>query len=209
MLLNPNTFSLQDLVDQTGIEGRTIRHYISIGLLPAPISKGRDARYSQVHLKRLKQILILKRRFKLDEIRILFQEQSESDLEQMLQALPTEPDNLALHYLDSIAGRFSQTSRAPLSESRRTGKTGMSPPQNPDPLGLNEEIAPIDQLLARLQPEERAAHIPSRSSQNWQVIEIIPGIELHIREPSRLLQARLERACDYIRYLLSGSHHGR
>jgi len=209
MLLNPNTFSLQDLVDQTGIEGRTIRHYISIGLLPPPMSKGRDARYSSIHLKRLEQILVLKRRFKLDEIRILFQEQSESGMEQMLQTFPADPQNSALSYLDSISEKFAHTTRAPLSKHRQVQSTKSKPSSQGIQTAHNEEIAPVDQLLVKLQPEEGAAHIPSRASQSWQVIEIIPGIELHIREPSRLLQARLERACDYIRHLLSGGHHGR
>ena len=47
-------FSLIELSNSTGVDSRTIRHYISIGLLPSPFSRGRSAKYGQIHLDRLR-----------------------------------------------------------------------------------------------------------------------------------------------------------
>lgn len=51
-MADDKTFSLQELADAAGVTPRTIRLYISEGLLPSP-GLGRDARYTQVHLDRL------------------------------------------------------------------------------------------------------------------------------------------------------------
>jgi DNA-binding transcriptional MerR regulator len=48
--------SLQDLSDQTGVPGRTIRFYITRGLLPAPLKSGRRAAYGRQHLALLERI---------------------------------------------------------------------------------------------------------------------------------------------------------
>jgi len=49
-------YSLAELADKTGTPARTIRFYISRGLLAGPDKPGRDAGYSQQHLQRVKQI---------------------------------------------------------------------------------------------------------------------------------------------------------
>ena len=51
--------SLQDLSEQTGVPGRTIRFYITRGLLPAPLKSGRGAAYGQHHLHLLERIKTL------------------------------------------------------------------------------------------------------------------------------------------------------
>ncbi|MGO3869720.1 MAG: MerR family transcriptional regulator [Alcaligenes sp.] len=48
--------SLEQLVDQTGISGRTIRYYIQKGLIPKPFGEKRGAWYTQVHLADLLRI---------------------------------------------------------------------------------------------------------------------------------------------------------
>ncbi|MDW8246165.1 MAG: MerR family transcriptional regulator [Sandaracinaceae bacterium] len=42
-----------ELAQRVGISPRTIRYYIQRGLLPSPLFRGRDTRYSEAHLKRL------------------------------------------------------------------------------------------------------------------------------------------------------------
>jgi DNA-binding transcriptional MerR regulator len=51
--------SLQDLSDETGVPGRTIRFYITRGLLPAPLKSGRGAAYGRHHLTLLERIKTL------------------------------------------------------------------------------------------------------------------------------------------------------
>ena len=200
----PTTYSLQDLAAEAETEVRTIRYYISIDLLPPPISRGRDARYDLVHRQRLEWIKILRKQFKLDEIRQFFQEYSEEKILEMVQDAQELRKNPVASYLDSIAGAF----QPPVSSSRPNPASGKSRPLKRLSGSKQEDLAPLEQLLHKLAPEKGARHIPSRSSQRWEIIEIVPGIELHVRDPSRSLQSRLERACDYIRHLLKGGSHG-
>ena len=48
--------SLADLASESGLTERTIRYYISRGLLEGPARGGRDAFYTNEHLKRLREI---------------------------------------------------------------------------------------------------------------------------------------------------------
>ena len=58
-------FTLQQLSAETGIDGRTIRFYISQKLLRGPDSRGRSAHYTDYHLKRLQVIKTLRDIYKL------------------------------------------------------------------------------------------------------------------------------------------------
>ncbi len=48
--------TLADLSDESGIPARTIRFYISRGLLDGPVKAGRGAEYAAGHLARLEKI---------------------------------------------------------------------------------------------------------------------------------------------------------
>jgi len=50
------TWSLRDLAAETGVSERTIRFYISRGILDPPLRAGRAAAYGEEHRIRLKQI---------------------------------------------------------------------------------------------------------------------------------------------------------
>lgn len=65
-----SSFSLDELASEADVTPRTIRYYIAEGLLPPPDSPGRNARYSQEHLDRLRLIASMKDRYlPLKEIR--------------------------------------------------------------------------------------------------------------------------------------------
>jgi len=49
-------FSLAELAEQAGLPARTIRYYISRGLLPGPLKAGRRAAYSEEHLRQLRRV---------------------------------------------------------------------------------------------------------------------------------------------------------
>ena len=51
-----NGVKLAELAKQTGFSPRTIRLYITRGLLPGPLRRGRGALYGQDHLQRLQRI---------------------------------------------------------------------------------------------------------------------------------------------------------
>jgi DNA-binding transcriptional MerR regulator len=64
------SYSLDELVREADVTQRTIRYYIAEGLLPPPDSAGRNARYSQEHLDRLRLIGQMKQAYlPLKEIR--------------------------------------------------------------------------------------------------------------------------------------------
>lgn len=49
--------NLAELSEESGVPPRTIRYYISRGLLPGPNQAGRSASYGREHVERLKAIL--------------------------------------------------------------------------------------------------------------------------------------------------------
>ncbi len=50
------TMTLVELAERSGVPGRTIRFYVSRGLLPGPVKAGRGATYGEEHLRRLREI---------------------------------------------------------------------------------------------------------------------------------------------------------
>ena len=54
-----DVYSLDGLAQKVGIHPRTIRSYIQQGLLRGPESMGRNAHYTDYHLKRLEVIKTL------------------------------------------------------------------------------------------------------------------------------------------------------
>jgi DNA-binding transcriptional MerR regulator len=63
-------YSIGELADLAGVSTRTIRYYVSEGLLPPPVVAGPNSRYSDAHLDRLAIINRLKEQYlPLKEIR--------------------------------------------------------------------------------------------------------------------------------------------
>jgi DNA-binding transcriptional MerR regulator len=54
--MTPKEWTLADLAEKSGIPARTIRYYISRGLLEGPAQAGRGAYYTPAHLRRLDEI---------------------------------------------------------------------------------------------------------------------------------------------------------
>jgi DNA-binding transcriptional MerR regulator len=66
----PVRYTLSDLVRESGASGRTIRYYISLGLLQPAYGRGKQATYDSDHLLRLQLIQRLKEeRLPLNDIR--------------------------------------------------------------------------------------------------------------------------------------------
>ena len=86
-----NTYSIQDLCDQTGVTRRTVYFYIQQGILPPPAGAGVSTAYSDAHLVRLKLIPLLRSQgLRLDDIRKYFQTASIEDLKQKLAKTPVQ-----------------------------------------------------------------------------------------------------------------------
>src|SRR6188474_2485884 len=80
-----SAFSLTDLSRLADVTPRTIRYYITQGLLAAPTGSGHAARYGEGHLARLRLIRRLQREhLPLAEIRSRLGRLSEDDVDALL-----------------------------------------------------------------------------------------------------------------------------
>lgn len=82
----PYRYTMADLERETGLSPRTIRFYITEGLLPAARGRGVGATYGPAHLLRLKAINLLKKEHTpLDEIRKRLEGMRDAELAAMLE----------------------------------------------------------------------------------------------------------------------------
>lgn len=84
-------YSIADLEAETGFNIRTIRYYITQGLLPPAHGRGPSATYDLGHLLRLRMIALLKAAYRpLDEIKARLADLSDQEIAAMLE-VETEP----------------------------------------------------------------------------------------------------------------------
>jgi DNA-binding transcriptional MerR regulator len=87
-------YTMADLEAQTGVSARTIRFYITQGLLPAARGRGVGATYGPGHLLRLKAIALLKaEHLPLDQIRTRLEGMRDADLVAMLEVKTAPPED--------------------------------------------------------------------------------------------------------------------
>jgi DNA-binding transcriptional MerR regulator len=84
--MDDERYSLQELADAAGVSVRTVRYYISEGLLPPPVQAGARSHYTRHQLDRLHLIGLLKDAFlPLKEIRRRLADLSDDELRQALE----------------------------------------------------------------------------------------------------------------------------
>lgn len=138
------------------VNPRLVRHYASQGLLDEPLKQGREARYTYRHL--LQMLLIrrlLSEGFGTNAMQSFVVAKTNTELESLLQGgiqLSLEPANPALAFLQQVKGRSPEASPAK--------KTSISPPKRKIP-AVSEATQP--------------------AAKDWKHLEILPGLELHLR----------------------------
>ena len=91
---DPYRYTMADLEAETGLSARTIRYYITEGLLPAARGRGVGATYSPSHLLRLKAIGLLKKdNTPLEQIRQRLQDMRDAELAAMLEVETAPPED--------------------------------------------------------------------------------------------------------------------
>jgi len=91
---DPHQYGLSDLERETDISGRTIRYYISKGLLPPAKGRGPGATYNLGHLLRLRMIGILKdQHFPLGDIKARLADLSDDDIAALLNVQTQPPQD--------------------------------------------------------------------------------------------------------------------
>lgn len=170
-------YSLTDLADLGGVTPRTVRYYISQGLLPSPLGAGPGPKYDDTDLARLRLIKRLQREHQpLAEIRKVLDGLGDAAI---LQAEPDSepaPADSALDYLRRVtSSHHVREAPAPLYLA--------STPPMPAP-----SAPPDDVRLERSQ---------------WERIDLAPDVELHIRRPlARSTAKRVDRLIAIARDLL-------
>lgn len=90
----PYRYTMADLERETGLSPRTIRFYITQGLLPAARGRGVGATYGPGHLLRLNAINLLKREhLPLEEIRQRLEGMRDAELAAMLEVETAPPED--------------------------------------------------------------------------------------------------------------------
>lgn len=170
-------YSLTELADLGGVTPRTVRYYISQGLLPSPFGAGPGPKYDDTDLARLRLIKRLQREHQpLAEIRKVLEGLGDAEI---LQAEPDQgptPTDSALDYLRRVTGP-QRVSEAPAPLYRASTPAMPAPVPPPD-----------DVRLERSQ---------------WERIDLAPDVELHIRRPlARTTAKRIDRLIAIARDLL-------
>ena len=202
----------------TGIESRTIRWYISEGLLRGPESMGRNAYYTKHHLKRLKTIKELKDVYKLPltQIRRVVTLAGDEDISievlnpRLLKDLAGQPE------VDEFPSAPPSLSRARRlrDESRSYGK----PKAYEERLYQANDLDSVpdfkrsrggktfETVLASLREALGNKRVSRQArAQSELVIDVTPDVALHIRGVySREQIALFEELADHLRELLLG-----
>lgn len=176
-------FTLEELARLVGLSVRTIRYYITEGLLAGPGARGKAAVYGEGHLLKLRLIRRLSEqrmslaemqgllpRLSLDEVRELLAEEDERAQELARSARKgTTPGE----YLDTLL-KNAQAARR-ISDPQPQG--GL-----PEPARQKSLPSPVADILE----EERV-----QSVTDWKRWELAPGVELHVRSDAEVQQRNL------------------
>jgi DNA-binding transcriptional MerR regulator len=174
--------TIEQLADRAGVPVRTVRYYISQGLLSGPRARGRNASYTDEHLARLQLIRRLveqhvplaEQRQQLDglsyqQVRALLKDEQRHGTALHRASLTRSPGD----YIGELLTRArSARGYAPTAVSARV-------PASPRP--------------------SPAAQSPDPDSETWQRWALAPGLELHVRANhaglyERLIERLLETA---------------
>ncbi|MGE3796367.1 MAG: MerR family transcriptional regulator [Thermomicrobiales bacterium] len=193
-------YTLNDLTELAGVSSRTVRYYISEGLLPPPESAGPRTTYSQTHLDRLLLIGRLKDAYlPLREIRRQLNDMSDQEVAKALAEHSTDADPAARHlaedsddaarYLRRILADQHPASRA--QDAHRRGDTAAG--FVPDP---GSRFAALAESRSFMKRDHDLDALPD-SGTSWRRIELGPDAELLVREDA------YERNRDRIEWLIT------
>lgn len=161
------TYTIGELAGEANVTTRTIRYYVSEGLLAPPEKGGRAASYNDEHLARLELIKILKEEFlPLQEIASLLSGLDKQAVFELLKEkqkaeIPAPTSNSAKAYLQTLLNPPSSVAETPtLMRHRLQAKKEVaeepSPPAHPraTPHGVKGTDPPAMPSAAKAKPGE-------------------------------------------------------
>jgi DNA-binding transcriptional MerR regulator len=204
-------YSLTELADLAGVTPRTVRYYLSQGLLPSPGASGPGAKYDDGHLGRLRLIRRLQREhLPLAEIRQRLaglDDASVAKLASEPEAAP-DPQDSALDYIRRVLGP-PQATGSRLAGSTEAPRFKAYSLRAAPPPGMPLRVASTSEILPRTPPPQPMTlgvePTPDRrfDRSQWERISLAPDIELHVRRPlPRPLAKQVDRLVSIARDLL-------
>lgn len=177
-------YTLDVLARLADVTPRTIRYYVSQGLLPAPEFAGPGTRYDDRHLALIRAIKRMQaEHLPLANIRERLRSLSDDEIEQIASARSAPPaaKGDALNYIRRVLGQ----------------------PTTPAPSHAAALVAPA---AAPAAPASAASTPPPAAGERsqWERIVLEPDIELHIRRPlTRQQNRRVDRLVALARELIN------
>lgn len=193
-------FWISELAERTGVSTRTIRYYVEEGLLPQPEVQGKYAVFNEDYLIRLSLIKYLKDAYlPLKEIKRLLDSLMIPEISDLVHKFEKDPSRalagLGIYPAEkSKAVDLNFSEGAPVTDSAREY---IQRALNRQPAAIREPVMKFNAPA----PESRQS--PAVSSENWQRVELVPGVELNIRQPqSSSRRKRLEELIVIARKIL-------
>ena len=181
--MEEKSYRVSELAGHAGVSVRTVRYYIKEGLLPSPKLRGRYALYDEEHLDRLRLILRLKDAYlPLKEIRTKLKDLEIDELRELLNEEVLLSSQQVIPDLMSLEPE-PQDAKGGDPASARDYITRVLKAHTPAPEQSKAAPAPAPQPIPTPQIKKRKA--ASASQPNWQRIEVISGLELHVRDDVR------------------------
>lgn len=179
--------TIEELAEKVDTPVRTVRYYITEGLLPGPAGRGKATTYSEEHLQRLRLIRLLANQHRplveihqllnhlsLAEIRVLLADEEQRAKELEAADQPPPPREYIANLLKSAQINRQRTSQAP------------SVPPAPQP------ASPAAHRVYE-SPGSYGSSTPP-VAETWRRWELAPGVELSVKEEAEEQQrALLER----------------
>lgn len=213
--------TLEELSERTGVEARTLRSWVSEGLLSPPYKAGRGARYPASNAERALAVRTLKdvHGLSLSEIGRRFMMATEEQIRGWaLERGPTlAPRGSARDYLRRIQASssksptadFSKAPRAAMSFEQRSGTapSGLPPQsQRVSPDGERaSDLANIERLIQQLEVVLETPAPKRARGAVWTRIAVTPDLEISVRgdlTPSE--RTLFEQLADQFRAILTG-----
>jgi DNA-binding transcriptional MerR regulator len=200
--MSPTTeprYTLTELADLAGVTSRTIRYYLSQGLLPSNATGGPGAKYDDAHLARLRLIKRFQRDHQpLAEIRRHLEGLDDDAVLRLAEEAPVPVADSALEYIRRVTAPRPALSEAPARYDAH------DPPDLPGPpyrLLATKQMLPAPSAPAAPADDIPPEHRLERSQ--WERVSLGPDVELHIRRPlPRSVAKRVDRLISIARDLL-------
>jgi DNA-binding transcriptional MerR regulator len=198
-------FTLTELADLAGVTPRTIRFYVTQGLLPAPGQVGPGAKYDDTDLARLRLIKRLQRDHRpLADIRRQLDQLDDTAILRLAEEVPEPPRDSALDYIRSLrspdAGSLRRMQHAPMlaTPAMSPSPAMLATPAMPRP---HRDTAPPAPTAPAAPATEPGSGRLARSQ--WDRIALGPDVELHVRRPlPRITAKQVDRLISIARDLL-------